>query len=41
LQHAQQIGLGLQADVPNLVQKNGSAFRDFEFPFLAVLRPGE
>src|ERR1700687_1570580 len=41
LQYAQQIGLGLQADIPDFVEKYSAAFRDFEFSLLAVLRPGE
>src|SRR5947199_1726773 len=41
LQHAQQIGLRLQADVANLVQEDRSTFCDFKFPLLAILRPGE
>ena len=38
LQYAQQIGLRLQADVADLVEKNRAAFGDFELAFLAVLR---
>ena len=41
LQHAQQIGLRLQADVADLVEKNRAAFGDLKFPFLAILGAGE
>ncbi len=41
LQDAQQVGLRLQADVGNLVEKNRAALGYFELAFLAVLRAGE
>src|SRR5208282_4410692 len=41
LQHTQQVGLGLERDVADLVEKNRAAFGDFKFAFLAVLRSGE
>ena len=41
LQHAQQIGLRLQADVADFVEKYRAAFGDFKFSLLAILRPGE
>ena len=41
LEDAQQIGLGLQADIGDLVQENRAAHRGFELALLAVLRAGE
>src|SRR5271166_129116 len=41
LQHAQQVGLRLESDVADLIEKHGSTFGDFEFAFLAILRAGE
>ena len=41
LQHAQQVGLRLQADVADFVEKYRAAFGDFKFSLLAVLRAGE
>ena len=41
LQHAQQIGLSLQADIADFVEKYRAAFGDFKFSLLAILRPGE
>src|SRR5208282_3015562 len=41
LKHPQQITLGLQADVRDLIQEYGAALRDFELPFLAILRSRE
>ena len=38
LQHSQEIGLRLQADVADFVQENRAALGDFEFTLLAVLR---
>src|SRR5208282_2639272 len=41
LQYAQQVGLGLQADVADFVQENCPALGNFELAFLAELRAGE
>src|SRR5579864_3919545 len=41
LQDSQQIGLRLQADIADFVQKNCAALSNFELPLLAVLRAGE
>ena len=41
LQHAQQVGLGPQADVADLVQKYRAAIGHFELALFAILRAGE
>ena len=41
LQNTQQVGLRLQADVADLVEKNRAALGDFELALLAILRAGE
>src|SRR5271169_4701568 len=41
LQHAQQIGLGLESDVTDLVQENRPTLGNFELAFLAVLSAGK
>ena len=41
LQHPQQVGLRLEADVADLIKKHGTTLGDLKLPFLAVLRAGE
>ena len=41
LQHAQQIGLRLQADIADFVEEYRATFGDFKFSLLAILRAGE
>ena len=41
LQHAQQIGLGFEADVADFVEKDSASFGNFEFSFLTILRSGK
>src|SRR6185503_15435209 len=41
LQNPQQVGLSLQRDVANFVEKNCPTLSDLKFPLLAILRAGE
>jgi hypothetical protein len=41
LQHAQQVGLGAQGDVADLIQENSAAVGHLELALLARLRAGE
>src|SRR6185369_494027 len=41
LQDPEQLDLGGEIDLPDLIQKERAAFRQLESPLLAVLRPGK
>src|SRR5207248_6256246 len=41
LQHAENLGLGRQGKLANLIEENGATCRAFESPWLSPIRPGD